>query len=134
MFKAIINLYESFFYSIYNFFDITLEIKRPKKDSAIIASILLSILVYGNIFTLYEFINYFTLTNDFFAPHNRDKIAGITLTAINLFYFLYKNRYLKIEERIKLKGHQNKIIFPIYGLFCIASFIIMVFYFNRNYK
>jgi hypothetical protein len=123
--KKLIILYQYLFYRIY------VEWKKQTKenDAAISAMFALSGLIGYNLVFIFNYVDIF-IGESLFSDNIQIVSMGILLFLINTFIFLYKKKYIIIENQFKNETKRQKIwskiaIFSLIGI-TLVQIIIMI--------
>lgn len=110
------NVYNYLFFRIYK----RQNTRYSKNESAIFASIVVSCLLYLNLFTIGIFLFKYNVIPLFISSKTQAIVFIFILLLINIAYFNWKKKYLAIENKfLTLSICQNKI-----GLFLIFTYLI----------
>ena len=115
------NLYNYLFYRIYK----RQNTKFGKQESTFFASLIVSCLVYLNLFTLVIFLLKLDILPTIEINKIRAAIFGFIIMGVNTWIFFKNKKYLRIENKFSgLTKKENGI-----GLFFILLYVIMTIVF-----
>lgn len=119
--------YYRIFYCIYSFSLKTNAFYDNRPISALISSFLFSFFLVMDLAILETSLKYLGIdVRQLYSRMVFDIVSGCILVA-NLFLFLYKKRYLKIEERFKEESNKKRKIRNFFcAIYCILSYIGVV--------
>ena len=113
------NVYNYLFYRIYK----RQNTKFDKQESTFFASMIVSCLIFFNVFTLAIFLFKLDILPTIKITKIRAIIFGIIILGINTWIFFKNKRYLEIENKFKTLDKRTNNI----GLFYILGYVIMSF-------
>ena len=110
------NIYNYLFFRIYR----RHNTKYSKNESTFFASMVVSCLLYLNLFTIGIFLFKYKIIPFFISTKTQVIIGLFILLLFNIAYFNWRKRYLGIENKfISLSIRQNRI-----GLYLIFTYLI----------
>jgi hypothetical protein len=113
------NVYNYLFYRIYK----RQNTKFGKQESTFFASMIVSCLVFFNLFTLTIFLFKLDILPTIEITNIRAAIFGIIILGLNTWMFFKNKKYLRIENKFTgLTKKKNGI-----GLFFILLYVVMTF-------
>ena len=110
------NIYNYLFFRIYK----RHNTKYSKNESTFFASMVVSCLLYLNLFTIGIFLFKYKIIPLFISTKTQAIIGVFILLLFNIAYFNWRKRYLGIENKfLSLSIRQNRI-----GLYLIFTYLI----------